>query len=103
MYVAGLNVVTVHGLRHGDDDDDDNKEEGKRIGRRTRKRDEGRTKMRITRKRRMRMMMGRIRGKIASTRSVRRASAYLRNSDKGHQQHCDHEIHPEQPAQESEV
>jgi hypothetical protein len=57
LSVAGPDLVPVHGLRHGDDDDKE--EEVKRVGRRTRKRDEGRTKMRRTRKRRMRMMMWR--------------------------------------------
>jgi hypothetical protein len=67
LYVAGPNLVTVHGLRHGDNDDKE--EEVKRIGRRTWKRDEGRKKMRTTRKRRMRMTMRRIR--MRSRRGVK--------------------------------
>lgn len=103
LYVAGPEFVTVLGLRHGDDDDDDDSEEKvKRIGRRTRKGEERRTKMRRTRKRMMRMMI-RIRGKWKGRGASWRASAYLRNGDEGHQQHSDHEVHPEEPAQESEV
>jgi hypothetical protein len=38
LYIAGTNLVAVHGLRHGGEDGD--KEEVKKIGRRTKKREE---------------------------------------------------------------